>query len=154
MAPLYKREKLKRLQQTFNQKMYTPGEVLFAPPPVDPEKLATHLETQPRLSIGSNTQRHAHFFFVVFVSHCLSLSPTRGKFAQHKTSTNATYGTAYLQKKKETLGQKDIETTSPKKTTKTTKTHQKTTKTTKKKIFFFFTYYYNLLLSLNCCLHI
>lgn len=88
MAPLYKREKLKKLQQTFNQRMYTPGEVLFAPPPVNPEEVETHLETQARFAIGSNTHATCFFFFSLS-SHFPPLSPF-----------DSTLAKKYIQKKK------------------------------------------------------
>ena len=83
MAPLYKREKLKKLQQTFNQRMYTPGEVLFAPPPVNPEEVETHLETQARFAIGSNTHTTCFFFLLSLLSFPSPLS-----FRQHPRQKN------------------------------------------------------------------
>ena len=91
MAPLYKREKLKKLQQTFNQRMYTPGEVLFAPPPVNPEEVETHLETQARFAIGSNTQCYVFFFSFSLSSHFPPLSPF-----------DSTLAKKYIQKKNDT----------------------------------------------------
>ena len=129
MAPLYKREKLKKLQQTFNQRMYTPGEVLFAPPPVNPEEVETHLETQARFAIGSNT--HATCFFFPSLSPLISLpsllstAPSQNNIYKKKWH----YASPHKQ-----LRKRDIETTNSPKTTQTT-TRTKNTK--KKKNFFF-----------------